>query len=76
MNNPYQCESCGAESLYVTDTDKIRDKNCIRRRKRCSMCGHRSTTYEICEEDFLKLTVRTDCMTKFKEIAKMVMETE
>ena len=55
------CDNCGEEQIIVHDTRIIEG---IRRRRRiCTICGNRTTTYEIRKEDFEMLLNRdnSDC---------------
>ena len=46
MNCPY----CGLPDSRVVDSRETESKEAIRRRRECSTCGHRFTTYEKIEE--------------------------
>lgn len=50
IRNPRECPNCGSTDTYVCNS-RVRNKYIIRRR-RCGMCGVRSTAYEISKEDF------------------------
>jgi len=41
-----KCPYCGNEDIRVTDSRPVDDANSIRRRRQCSACGKRFTTYE------------------------------
>jgi transcriptional repressor NrdR len=45
-----QCPYCGADDDKVVDSRAAEDGRAIRRRRECSGCGHRFTTYERVEE--------------------------
>lgn len=45
MKRGNKCPSCGATNVYVIESR--RSSNGTRRRKKCSSCGWRATTYEI-----------------------------
>ena len=68
------CERCRNESISVQDT-RIVEK--IRRRRRiCTLCGHRTTTYEIRKEDLEMLSdmVVAACNETYKKIDKVTEE--
>ena len=48
-----KCPSCGASNVYVIESR--RSSNGTRRRKKCSSCGWRATTYEIDASRFQRL---------------------
>lgn len=41
-----QCPFCGSQSTRVVDSRYVRDQNATRRRRICSSCERRFTTYE------------------------------
>lgn len=45
-----RCPFCGTDEDRVIDSRPARDGHAIRRRRACSACGHRFTTYEALEE--------------------------
>jgi transcriptional repressor NrdR len=45
-----RCPFCGTDEDRVIDSRPARDGHAIRRRRACSACGHRFTTYEAPEE--------------------------
>jgi len=49
-NWPVNCSRCGSNSVRVLE--KRPNRAAIRRRKHCSACGHRETTYEISQKQF------------------------
>lgn len=44
-----RCPRCGKEEDRVIDSRAVRDGKGVRRRRECSDCGHRFTTYEYVE---------------------------
>ncbi|MBE6480461.1 MAG: transcriptional repressor NrdR [Atopobiaceae bacterium] len=50
-----RCPKCGCEESKVVDSRPSENNDAIRRRRECSDCGFRFTTYERCEE--IPLTV-------------------
>ena len=54
-----KCPFCGTDEDRVIDSRSARDGRAIRRRRECSSCGHRFTTYEAPEEQ-VALVVKTD----------------
>jgi transcriptional regulator NrdR family protein len=47
----FTCKSCGSHGAKVTETRAQETYN--RRRRECLACGHRTTSYEISEEQML-----------------------
>ena len=45
-----KCIYCNNEENKVIDSRDVRENNSIRRRRECTKCGRRFTTYEIVEE--------------------------
>ena len=45
-----RCPKCGCEESKVVDSRPSESNNAIRRRRECTSCGFRFTTYERCEE--------------------------
>ena len=41
-----KCPKCGVDEDRVLDSRSARDGAAIRRRRECTKCGHRFTTYE------------------------------
>lgn len=56
FKNIMLCDNCGEEQIIVHDTRII--EGIIRRRRICTECGNRTTTYEIRKEDFEMLLNR------------------
>jgi hypothetical protein len=54
-NWPPICSNCGATEVRVLESRP--NRNAIRRRKHCSSCGHRETTYEIAQAQYKELEV-------------------
>lgn len=44
-----KCPYCGSESIKVVDSRPSEEQNAIRRRRQCSDCNRRFTTYETIE---------------------------
>ena len=44
------CPKCGCEESKVVDSRPSESNDAIRRRRECTKCGFRFTTYERCEE--------------------------
>lgn len=44
------CPECRSTGSSVTDTRPVPDYNAIRRRRHCSMCANRWTTYETSQD--------------------------
>jgi len=66
-----KCPKCGNDSDKVIDSRKARDGRAVRRRRECSECGYRFTTYEYIEEDQL-LVVKKDGRREPFEINKLI----
>lgn len=45
-----RCPRCGSEESKVVDSRPSENNDAIRRRRECTGCGFRFTTYERCEE--------------------------
>lgn len=41
------CPACGAERMHVVDSRSNVERTVIRRRRACSGCGHRVSTWEV-----------------------------
>jgi len=48
-----KCIYCGCAELKVVDSRPVEETNAIRRRRECTSCGKRFTTYETVEESQL-----------------------
>lgn len=48
-----RCPSCGEDNDRVVDSRTVRDGRAVRRRRLCSDCRHRFTTYEYIEPSTL-----------------------
>lgn len=46
------CPYCSSKETKVVDTREIESKNSVRRRRECSDCGERFTTYEEIQNNF------------------------
>ncbi len=45
-----RCPACGHEDDKVIDSRSVRDGHAVRRRRECSSCRQRYTTYEVVEQ--------------------------
>jgi transcriptional repressor NrdR len=45
-----RCPACGHEDDKVIDSRSVRDGQAVRRRRECTHCRHRYTTYEFVEQ--------------------------
>jgi transcriptional repressor NrdR len=45
-----RCPACGHEEDKVIDSRSVRDGQGVRRRRECTVCHHRYTTYEFVEQ--------------------------
>jgi transcriptional repressor NrdR len=53
-----RCPKCGCQDDKVIDSRASREGATIRRRRECTKCGHRFTTYEEIERDSLMVLKR------------------
>lgn len=53
-----RCPKCGGEESKVVDSRPSENNDAIRRRRECTGCGFRYTTYERCEETPLMVIKR------------------
>lgn len=53
-----RCPKCGCQDDKVIDSRASREGATIRRRRECTACGHRFTTYEEIERDELMVVKR------------------
>ncbi len=54
-----KCPFCGYQDTKVIDTRAVKDASLIRRRRLCSRCNHKFTTYERVEEPPL-MVIKSD----------------
>lgn len=72
-----ECRACGGNLDTVTDTRK--GDEYIRRRRECSGCGARATTYEVLddmrwehgESEFLRHTVTPDLLERIDRLGDL-----
>ena len=60
-----RCASCGFDDTRVVDSRGAGDGNAIRRRRACSECGYRFTTFERVEEATLIVVKRSGQRSPF-----------
>ena len=60
-----RCPSCGADDDKVLESRPARGGAAIRRRRACSRCGHRFTTYEEVLRDSLMVAKRDGRLEEF-----------
>src|SRR5882762_1357207 len=53
-----RCPKCGCQDDKVIDSRSSREGAAIRRRRECTGCGHRYTTYEVIERPRLMVVKR------------------
>ena len=53
-----RCPKCGFDESKVVDSRPSENNDAIRRRRECTGCGFRYTTYERCEETPLRVVTR------------------
>ena len=56
------CPSCGSPILIVVDSRAV--PGSIRRRRECTKCSHRFTTYEVYEKQYTLLNMLTDLVRR------------
>lgn len=66
-----RCPKCGCEESKVVDSRPSENNDAIRRRRECTGCGFRYTTYERCEETPL-IVVKRDGRKETFERAKIM----
>jgi len=53
-----KCPKCDGRENRVIDSREVRNGDAIRRRRACSNCGHRFTTYEEIQRALMQVTKR------------------
>lgn len=66
------CPICGTETR---SRDSRPTKEGIRRRRECPSCGNRFTTYEVTEEEYLRLRGAKKILTRTKNLLKATLGT-
>jgi transcriptional repressor NrdR len=62
-----RCPKCGCQDDRVVDSRGSREGATIRRRRECTACGHRFTTYEELEHEGLMVLKRDDRREQFSK---------
>jgi transcriptional repressor NrdR len=62
-----RCPKCGCQDDKVIDSRGSREGATIRRRRECTGCGHRFTTYEEIEHEGLMVLKRDDRREEFSK---------
>jgi len=62
-----RCPKCGCQEDRVVDSRGSREGATIRRRRECTQCGHRFTTYEEIEHEGLMVLKRDDRREQFSK---------
>jgi transcriptional repressor NrdR len=62
-----RCPKCGCQEDRVVDSRGSREGATIRRRRECTKCGHRFTTYEEIEHEGLMVLKRDDRREQFSK---------
>ena len=60
-----RCPQCDATENRVVDTRASREGRAVRRRRECSVCGERFTTYEYVEERAFQVLKRSGAVEEF-----------
>ena len=66
------CPKCGTETR-AKDSRSTREG--IRRRRFCPMCGYAFTTYEVTEEDYIRLRGAKTIINRTKNLLKATLGT-
>lgn len=66
-----RCPTCSNPSNYVVDS-RSHDGEYIRRRRLCTNCGCRYSTYEIFTEQFTELSKLAKIKKKLKELETVI----
>lgn len=61
-----KCPFCGNEDSRVIDSRELESQDAIRRRRECSACGRRFTTYERVEEVPIVVRKRSGAVEQFQ----------
>ena len=64
------CPMCGTKTISA-DSRPMKDG--IRRRRICPSCGHRFTTYEVVEDDYLNVKNAKKIMTQTRSLLKATL---
>lgn len=59
------CPFCGEETLSVVETRSLPGENALRRRRQCTSCGKRFTTYERIEVEELRVVKKDGRRERF-----------
>lgn len=62
-----QCPFCHANDTKVTDSRLVTEKQQVRRRRECTICNERFTTYEIVELSMPRLIKKDGSYVQFQE---------
>ena len=62
-----RCPKCGGQEDRVVDSRASREGATIRRRRECTQCGHRFTTYEELEREGLMVLKRDNRREEFSK---------
>src|SRR5688572_30935660 len=62
-----RCPKCGCQEDRVVDSRGSREGATIRRRRECTKCGHRFTTYEEVEHEGLMVLKRDNRREQFSK---------
>jgi transcriptional repressor NrdR len=62
-----RCHKCGSQDDKVIDSRGSREGSIIRRRRECTVCGHRFTTYEEIEHEGLMVVKRDGRREEFSK---------
>ena len=60
-----RCPACDATENHVVDTRASRGGRAVRRRRECTVCGARFTTYEYIEERPIQVLKRSGAVEDF-----------
>lgn len=68
-----KCPKCKHRKSFCIDSRPLRKYTGIRRRRACSECGHRWTTYEYEENDYVALELEKH-RSKINALAEMILD--
>ena len=68
-----RCPYCGAGETRVADSRLAQDGDCVRRRRQCTDCGERFTTYETAELSLPRVIKSDGRRESFEESKPFIM---
>jgi predicted RNA-binding Zn-ribbon protein involved in translation (DUF1610 family) len=74
MSNEPHCPECGEPTLATRESRKTREAT--RRRRICSVCGFRHTTYEVSQTWYREAQRNRDIVSKLQEVMGAGLQTK